>query len=65
MYMLHLNSNIIHMYYDKNYHNKTKLTITQYMCVCLILKENWYTCKCTCTGCSTYVYSKGTCTYKN
>ena len=53
------------MYYDRKYYNKTKLTITQYMCVCLILKENWYTSKCTCTGCSTYVYSKSTCTYKH
>ena len=32
------------------------------MSVCLISKENWYTCKCTCTGCSKYVYSKSTCT---
>ena len=32
------------------------------MCMSLILKENWYTCKCNCTCCSKYVYSKSTCT---
>ena len=32
------------------------------MCVYLTSKENKYTRKCTCTGCSKYVYSKSTCT---
>ena len=62
MYMLHLNSNNILMYYENIIKQNLINNNIEHVCLCLISKENCFTFQYTCTRCSKFVYSKSTCT---